>query len=213
MSDNIQYRSIDNSPLIADNIVSGYALVFNKLSSDVGGYRELIRPEAISSDILDRSDIFCYLNHDETKGVLERRRFGRGGLELIIDETGLLYRFKLGDSPLCRDLRYYLDRGIITKSSFSFTVSDYRWLDDEDGNPVYDEDGLQQMDILKFDRIFDVSPVFEPAYAETSVSMNSKHAGNPAFIEECENRKAAQSRPDDDYYINLRKKYRIHGNR
>lgn len=208
MKDKIQYRYIDHQPVVEDNTVSGYALVFNKLSSDVGGYRERILPGAADDEILNNSDVFCYLNHEEARGVLERRRYGKGGLELIIDETGLLYRFKLGDSPLCRELRYYLDRGIITKSSFSFTVADYRWLDDEHGNPVYDENGLQQMDIIKFDRLFDVSPVFEPAYLDTSVSVRNK-TDNLLFINECNERKARLKQPTDDYYINIRKKYNL----
>lgn len=213
MENNIHYRYTDNNPAIEradgnDYIVSGYAIVFNKLSGDVGGYRERILPSALDETILNNSDIFCYLNHDENRGVLERCRFGRGGLELIIDETGLLYRFKLGDSPLCKELRYYLDRGIITKSSFSFTIKEYKWLDDEEGNPIYDVDGLQQMDVLKFERMFDVSPVFEPAYLDTSVNAHDGKTINQFFVDECRLRKSGKVVPDN-YYNNIRKKYRI----
>lgn len=213
MKGNIHYRHTDSNPAIERSdgnnyIVSGYAVVFNKLSEDVGGYRERILPSALDETILNNSDIFCYLNHDGYRGVLERRRFGRGGLELIIDETGLLYRFRLGDSPLCKELKYYLDRGIITKSSFSFTINEYKWLDDAQGNPVYDDGGLQQMDVLRFDRMFDVSPVFEPAYIDTSVSVHNDRIVNSFFAEECKDR-GSRKIITEDYYTNIRKKYRI----
>jgi HK97 family phage prohead protease len=207
-----QVRYNDSSDVNINNqYVEGYALVFDKKSCDLGGYREIISPSAISQEILDASDIFCYLNHNESYGVLERRRFGVGGLELTIDETGLLYRFKLGDSSLCNDLRYYLERKIITKSSFSFTVSDYQWKDTASGDPWYDKDGLQQMTITKFDKLFDCSPVFEPAYQSTSVSLHNGEFRNKEFVEECSKRKLNRSvgKPDDQYYKNIRKKYNL----
>jgi HK97 family phage prohead protease len=187
--------------------VEGYALVFNKKSCDMGGYREVIAPQALNQQILDNSDVFCYLNHNEAYGVLERRRFGVGGLELIIDETGLLYRFKLGESPLCQELKYCLERKIITKSSFSFTINDYVWLDDEQGYSIFDNDGLQQMTITRFDKIFDVSPVYEPAYIDTNVILHNNTFKNETFINECNKRKLNESvgKPDDEYYINIKK--------
>jgi HK97 family phage prohead protease len=203
-----QIRYIESDININDQYVEGYALVFNKKSADVGGYREIIVPGAIDQDILDSSDIFCYLNHNELFGVLERRRFGVGGLETIIDETGLFYRFKLGESPLCQELKYYLERKIITKSSFSFTVAEYKWLDDASGNPVYDNDGLQQMTITKFDKLYDLSPVYEPAYIDTSVTLHNNTFKNELFVDECNKRKLNR-KINNDYYTNIRKKYNL----
>jgi HK97 family phage prohead protease len=206
-----QIRHFESDININGQYVEGYALVFNKKSSDVGGYREIISPTAIDQTVLDASDIFCYLNHNEALGVLERRRFGEGGLNLIIDQTGLLYYFKLGESPLSQELKYYLERKIITKSSFSFTVAEYEWLDDEQGYPVIDENGLQQMTITKFERIFDVSPVYEPAYIDTSVMLHNNTFKNELFVDECSKRKLNRSvkKTDNDYYTNIRKKYRL----
>jgi len=60
--------------------VEGYALVFNKESRDLGGFTEVIEPEAIEG-ILDKSDILCLLNHNEERGVLARSKFGNGSLQ------------------------------------------------------------------------------------------------------------------------------------
>lgn len=51
--------------------VSGYAIVFNSESKDLGGFNEVILPSALEG-VLERSDVLCLLNHNEDKGVLAR---------------------------------------------------------------------------------------------------------------------------------------------
>jgi phage head maturation protease len=51
--------------------VSGYALIFNSESRDLGGFTETIEPSALEG-VLERSDVLCLLNHNEDKGVLAR---------------------------------------------------------------------------------------------------------------------------------------------
>ena len=46
--------------------VDGYALVFNSLSEDLGGFREQILPEAVEG-VIERSDVMATLNHDATR--------------------------------------------------------------------------------------------------------------------------------------------------
>ena len=144
--------------------VEGLAIVFNSDSQDMG-FIETISPNAIDEDTIKRSDIFVYLNHDENRGVLARSRYGKGSLQLSLESDGLHYRFEAPKTQLGDELLSYLERGEITTSSFAFT------LPKEGGDKWYrDSEGKLRRDIIKIDRLFDCSPVFEPAYLATSVS-------------------------------------------
>ena len=144
-------------------MVEGTAIVFDSDSNDLG-FIEQIAPEAIDEDTIARSDVFCYLNHDESRGVLARCNNGKGSLDLWIAEDGLHYRFEAPKTQLGDELLSYLDRGEITSSSFAFTVA-------SDGD-VWSRDANNKLHrrITKIDRLFDVSPVFQPAYSATSTT-------------------------------------------
>lgn len=144
-------------------MVEGTAIVFDSDSNDLG-FIEQIAPEAIDEDTIARSDVFCYLNHDESRGVLARCNNGKGSLDLWIADDGLHYRFEAPHTQLGDELLSYLDRGEITSSSFAFTVA-------SDGD-VWSRDVNNKLHrrITKIDRLFDVSPVFQPAYSATSTT-------------------------------------------
>lgn len=145
-------------------LVEGVAMKFNVESQDMG-FIETILPSAIDEDTIKRSDIFCYLNHDENRGVLARCRYGVGSLKLEIREDGLYYSFEAPKTQLGDELLSYLQRGEITTSSFAFTVA-------EDGDKWYrDSEGVLRREIIKIDRLFDVSPVFSAAYESTSCTL------------------------------------------
>jgi len=156
---NIQNRITRTSE--DSRLVEGVAVVFNSDSQDMG-YFETIAPSAIDEDTIKRSDIFAYLNHDESRGVLARSRYGVGSLYLSLENDGLHYRFEAPKTTLGDELLSYLSRGEITTSSFAFTVADGgdRW--------YRDNNGTLRREIIKIDRLFDVSPVWVPAYEATS---------------------------------------------
>src|SRR5512140_680831 len=79
--------------------IEGYAIVFNKRSKDLGGFTEVILPEAVNG-VLERSDVLALLNHDESRGVLARSTNGEGTLELTTDNFGVKYRFEAPDTVL-----------------------------------------------------------------------------------------------------------------
>lgn len=142
-------------------MVEGIAVVFNSDSQNMG-FIENISPEAITQETIDNSDIFAYLNHDESRGVLARRRYGKGTLQLRLQDDGLYYSFEAPHTQLGDELLEYLNRGEITTSSFAFIV------DENDGDEWESgEDGVLHRRIKKIYKICDVSPVFEPAYLET----------------------------------------------
>jgi len=62
-------------------LVTGYAIVFNSDSNDLGGFTERINPNALNG-VIEKSDVLCLLNHNEDKGVLARSNKGEGSLTL-----------------------------------------------------------------------------------------------------------------------------------
>lgn len=158
----LEKRAIGDVKYI-EGVAQGYAAVFNSQSEDLG-FIETISPDAITNDTLSRSDIFAVIDHNRDKGVLARNRFGKGSLELSLDSKGLYYKFKIADTPIGKELESHLERGEIDSSSFAFTVKKDEW--NKVGDTYY-------RTILEIDQIYDVSPVFTPAYADTSVALRS----------------------------------------
>lgn len=162
---NKEQRSITSEIRLSNDsrLVEGYALLFNTESRDLGGFTEIIEPNSLDG-VIERSDVFCVLNHQNERGILARSKKGSGSLILEVDETGLKYLFEAPNTALGDELLEYLKRGDITGSSFAFIVNEDKW---ENNNGKY----LRR--IKSFDLLFDVSPVFNPAYEETSVAKRS----------------------------------------
>lgn len=167
--------------------VEGYALVFNKESNDLGGFTEVIEPTALEN-VLEKSDILCLLNHNEDRGVLARSQYGKGSLSLEIDNTGLKYRFEAPNTALGDELLEGLKRGDISTSSFAFTIEKDTWSK---------KDGKYLRTINKFKQLFDVSPVYRPAYNDTSVKIDTRGL---------ENFKELEKQELDSYYNELKKR-------
>jgi HK97 family phage prohead protease len=145
--------------------VEGYALVFNSESEDLG-FTEVIEPTAIDDEVIAKSDVFAWLNHDEKRGCLARSRHGKGSLKLTIDDRGLRYEFDSPKTALGNELLESLKRNDISASSFAFTVA-------SGGDSWEKRDGRYYRTIKKIDRLYDVSPVYNPAYSETTVACRS----------------------------------------
>lgn len=156
--------------------IVGYALLFNVRSVQLGDFTEVIMPEALNDEILKRSDVLALLNHDISRGVLARSRNGEGSLTLTIDEKGLRYEFDAPNTALGDELVEGIKRGDIRNSSFSFLVKRDEWQQTPEG-------GYLRI-IHEFDQLFDISPVYQPAYDETSVDCR----GLDRFKEEIERR-------------------------
>ena len=146
--------------------VEGYALLFNTDSRPMwgGDLIERIAPTALDG-VLERSDVLCLMNHDERRGVLARWRKGEGSLSLTVDEKGLRYAFDAPKTALGDELIEALKRGDIGESSFAFTVEKDNWERKEDGTYV--------RTIVQIEQLYDVSPVYYPAYEDTSVALRS----------------------------------------
>lgn len=146
---------------VEDRTVEGYGCVFDTPSEYIG-WIETIHNGAITNDTINESDVFAKFNHDDGK-ILARSRNGEGSLLLEVDNKGLHYIFEAPKTALGDEVLEYLHRGDINQSSFAFTVA-------KGGDKWYKRDGQIYRDIYKIDKLYDVSPVFNPAYSSTSCS-------------------------------------------
>ena len=145
--------------------VEGYAIIFNSESEDLG-FIETIEKDAIDDEVIAKSDVFALMNHDDKRGILARSRRGKGSLKLSIDDRGLKYEFDAPKTALGNELLEMLRRNDSSASSFAFTVAN-------GGDAWEKRDGKYYRTIKKIDRLFDVSPVYNPAYSETTVACRS----------------------------------------
>ena len=154
----VEYRGDDKTP-----VISGHAAVFNKLSENLGGFREKIDPGAFV-DVLN-DDVRALYNHDPN---LIHGRTTSKTLRIDEDKTGLAYEVDPPDTQSARDLIVSMERGDVNQSSFAFTVEEDSWDEDDDGRIV--------RTIKKIKRLFDVSPVTYPAYPDATVGLRGLDA-------------------------------------
>lgn len=155
-----------------ENIIEGYAAVFNKDSVDFGGWHERIAPGAFTG--VTKDDAVALFNHDMNL-VLGRNKVN---VTISQDDIGLKYKIKLPDTNLARDLKQLVKEGIIHQSSFAFTVAEQEWKHAEKAPSV--------RTITKVKRLYDVSPVTSPAYPDATVGARSFEANKPKEEEQQE---------------------------
>jgi hypothetical protein len=141
-----------------DNVVVGYGSVFNTLSNELGGFREIIAEGAFDGRLED--DVRFLINHEG----LPLARTTNGTLRLSTDERGLKYEARVANTSVGRDLIELMRNGTINQSSFAFVVEDDSW---------EMRDGINVRTINKVSRLYDVSAVTYPAYEEASVALRS----------------------------------------
>lgn len=150
---------------VDEHIIEGYSIVFNELSEDLGGFREIIESDAINNELINNSDIYYLFNHNSESIPLARSNRGNGSLKLSIDDKGLKYSFN------CLNSEFYqiVQRGDLDKSSFAFSLPENgegeKWEKSNEYNYI--------RRITKIDRLYDCSAVLVPAYSQTSVYARS----------------------------------------
>lgn len=146
--------------------ISGYAVRFNEQSRYIGFY-ETISPEAITQDVINRSDVFMTYNHS-TDNFLARSRNGFGTLHLELREDGLYFEFDCPDTAFGNDVLTKIRRGELDECSFAFTLSQ------DEGADVWEKlDNEYHRTIMKIDRLFDCAICPVGAYETTSVTSRS----------------------------------------
>lgn len=173
--------------------VRGVAAVVDQ-TTDLGWFEERIAPEAFNES--DMNDVVVLFNHDPNQ-VLGRNSSGTATVET--DETGnLVYSF-IPDpqNPVHVSVVRSIQRGDVHQSSFAFTIKDSKWGNSE----KYGERGLRN--ITRMEKIYDVSPVTYPAYAQTSVSARDKES-----LEKEREQFAPDNTPDLDFIQIIKTRYK-----
>lgn len=161
MEQNREIRSIARAFTTNGRTVSGYAIRFNEDSAFMG-FTERINPSALPASMLENADIFAYFNHDWSK-VLARTP---NSLKLDLRDDGLYYEFEAPNTQDGNDLLEHIKRGEMYGTSFAFSLP-------EDGSGevwTKQDDGTYMREIIMFDALYEISPVYTPAYPTTSVS-------------------------------------------
>lgn len=140
--------------------IEGYAAVFNSMSEDLGGFREVIMPGAFDRALSEAQDVRALWNHNSDH-VLGRTKSGT--LRLAIDDKGLRITADVPDTQAGRDAVVSIKRGDVDQMSFAFRTLTDEWRM---------QDGEMIRELLDLE-LLDVSPVAYPAYPETTISARA----------------------------------------
>jgi HK97 family phage prohead protease len=141
--------------------VSGYAIVYNSQSVDLGGFVETVATGALTRSLTDNPDVLCLRDH---KQELLLGRTTSGTLTLTDDATGLRFSCSLPATSAGNDLAESLRRGDIDSCSFGFFTVKDSWLVNDNGDA--------SRTLLDVD-LFEISIVSFPAYEATSASIRT----------------------------------------
>ena len=95
--------------------ISGYALKFGQPSKDLGGFVEVITPEALKE--VDLSNVFLLFGHDYSKPLASTKA---GTLKLDVDEVGLHFEADLPNTTYANDVYENVSKKILDAMSFGF---------------------------------------------------------------------------------------------
>ncbi|KMO57018.1 capsid protein, partial [Lacticaseibacillus rhamnosus] len=143
--------------------LSGYAVVFNSLSKDIGGFKELVDPHAF--DNVDLSDVYMVSNHDFSQVLASTKA---GTLTLNVDDKGLRFEATLPNTTTANDAYNNVQAGNLSAMSFTFNAA-------PDGDTFTKDDSGQVIRTIKqVKSLFDVSLVAIPAYDDTNVQVDKR---------------------------------------
>ena len=153
--ENLEFRAEEDN-----NVVVGYGSVFNSMSNDLGGFREVIAPTAFEGRLED--DVRFLFNHDPNMLLA---RSTNGTLKMSVDKVGLRYEAQIPDTSTGRDVLTLLRNNTLNQNSFAFVVEDDSW---------EVQDGMNIRTINKVSMLADISLVSYPAYNEAkTVALRS----------------------------------------
>ena len=151
-------RAAGGSP----GIVAGYAILWEKLSLDLGGFTEKVTWGALDDTLQAvrdrRHDVLLQFNHD---GQHLLGRTSSGHLKLSIDGAGLRFEARLPDTTLARDMYRLVAEGILKGASIGFSLGIDSW----------DKTGGRSIRTIKKMTLWEISIVARPAYYMTSAQV------------------------------------------
>lgn len=167
MSDNLEIRTCTVEDLRVEShgmakIIRGHAIVFDKPSENLGGFREIIKPEAVDRTLKDGVDLRALVDHDSAKII---GRMSAGTLRVEKDSQGLRIEIDPPDTSVAQDIVESIRRRDVTGMSFAFRTMP----NGEDWDFKADPPVRAVTDML----VREVSIVTWPAYPQTDVAMRS----------------------------------------
>lgn len=176
-----------------EKIVSGYALKFGKPSKDLGGFVEVITPEALKE--VDLSNVFLLYGHDYSKPLASTKS---GSLKLNVDEVGLHFEAKLTETSYSKDVYENIKTGVVDSMSFGFTLGVDSFDKSKDGEITRSIDQIKTLN--------EISVVTVPAYNDTNVAVNKR--SYEVFMQNCstdnDENKIKQSSQDEKENKNMK---------
>lgn len=143
--------------------IEGYAIVYNSLSNDLGGFKEKILPGAFADALSPNEEVLALAHHDP-KLILGRR--SAGTLTLRDDAKGVYAIIDPPQSSLGNDMIESVGRKDIKGMSFRMPRgSKDTWSVDKDGNAL--------RTISKAAGLMEVTLTGIPAYDQTTASVRS----------------------------------------
>jgi HK97 family phage prohead protease len=130
------------------------------IADPAGGFTEIIRGGALSS--ADISDARLMYNHDLNRLPLARTP---KTMQLNRSAAGLEMIAELPDTEEAKAVHTAVKRGDLSGMSFAFKVSD--------GGDLWNKE-TRTREILKIEKIYEISIVPFPAYPQTSVEARSR---------------------------------------
>ena len=194
-----EFRAAGSDEENAGHIVEGLAAVYEqetRIADVFGEFIEVIRKGAF--DETDFDDVRLLVNHDFNGIALARSRRNNKSdkpntMQLFVDDNGVNIKADLDteNNEQARSLYSAISRGDMDGMSFCFYVAEenQRWTD---------RDGVKVREILKVDKVIEVSAVNFPAYGGTNINSRSLDSDRRAL----ENARAALenvAQPKPDY--------------
>lgn len=167
-----EFRAVGEDKENTGHIVEGLAAVYEqetRIADIWGEFTEVIRKGAF--DETDFSDVRLLVNHDTSGIALARSRRNNKSdkpntMQLTVDEEGVKIKADLDteNNEQARALYSAISRGDMDGMSFMFYVSE--------DNQKWNKD-FSKREILKVDKVIEVSAVNFPAYQGTNIDSRS----------------------------------------
>ncbi len=164
------------------HVIEGLAAVYEQettICDYFGEFREIIRTGAF--DETDFSDVRLLVNHDMSGIPLARSRRNNKSdkpntMQLWVDDAGVHTKADLdtANNEQARAAYSAIDRGDIDGMSFCFLLR-------EDGQKWSRKDGVELREILKVDKVIELSIVNFPAYTGTNIDTRSLESDRRAL--------------------------------
>ena len=151
------------------NFLSGRPIVYES-KTNLNYFDEIIKAGAL--DKTDLKDVRFLVNHNLDMIPLARSRNNNENstMQMSVDKIGMAIRVNLDteNNAEAKALYSAVQRGDIDGMSFMFTIDAEEWSNLESDHPT--------RTITKIGKVFEVSAVTFPAYADTEISARSKDA-------------------------------------